>query len=318
MQDTHNGDDHHPAGLIRLAAVAAALVAAPAAHAAEPRFVALPSPLTPLTASPPIGGGATAAGEGHPHRVISTLTVGVSIDSTGSPFALRATQRLDVRRIGDYFFTIGAPISRLATAAGSTPTPGYGPAPTSGKGSIRAAASSPRRSSWNCRGRGTAAAHRDRRRPRSLDQRDRSPGRRVRGRREPGPAARLSRRAARRGGAWPAGDRRRHERHLHAAARANADLGAARDRRDDRRKARTADARRQRTTREREHPTGSVRLTVRPLLRSSCSTRPPANRVARSSHARPAPRSNRRVRGSTTRSSATPTRPGRAVRRTTT
>ena len=55
---------------------------------------------------------------------MSTLTVGVSIDTTGAPFALRATQRLDVRRIGDYFFTIGAPISRVATAAGSTADPG--------------------------------------------------------------------------------------------------------------------------------------------------------------------------------------------------
>ena len=125
MQDAHNGDDHHPAGLIRLAAVAAALIAATAAHAAEPRFVALPSPLTPLTASPPIGGGASAGGEGHPHRVIATLSVRVSIDAAGAPFALRATQRLDVRRIGDYAFTIGAPLDEPARPrAGSTRRPG--------------------------------------------------------------------------------------------------------------------------------------------------------------------------------------------------
>jgi hypothetical protein len=124
VQDAHNGDDHHPAGLIRLAAVAAALIAATAAQAAEPRFVALPSPLTPLTASPPIGGGASAGGEGHPHRVLATIRVRVSLDKSGRPFALRATQQLDVRRIGDYAFTIGAPLTGLTTAPGSTAPPG--------------------------------------------------------------------------------------------------------------------------------------------------------------------------------------------------
>ncbi len=124
MQDANDSDDHHPAGLIRLAVLAAALVVASTATAAEPHFVALPSPLTPLTASPPLGGGATATGEGHPHRVFSTLAVRVSVDDTGAPFALRATQRLDVRRIGDYSFTIGAPVTDVAAAPGSTGEPG--------------------------------------------------------------------------------------------------------------------------------------------------------------------------------------------------
>ena len=46
--------------------------------------------------------------------MVSTLAVKVSIDDTGAPFGLRATQRLDVRRIGDYFFTIGAPVAEPA------------------------------------------------------------------------------------------------------------------------------------------------------------------------------------------------------------
>jgi hypothetical protein len=56
--------------------------------------------------------------------VRATLDVRVSLDATGAPFAVRATQRLDVRKIGDYSFTIGAPIRSLATAAGSTADPG--------------------------------------------------------------------------------------------------------------------------------------------------------------------------------------------------
>ncbi len=124
MQDAHNRDDHHPAGLIRLAALAAALLAASAAHAADTRFVALPSPVIPLTASPPIGGGASAGGEGHAHRVVATLRVHVSLDAGGAPVAIRATQRLDVRRIGDFAFTIGAPLTNVTTAAGSSASPG--------------------------------------------------------------------------------------------------------------------------------------------------------------------------------------------------
>ena len=124
MQDAHNGHDHHPTGLIRLAALAAALLAAPAAHAADARFVALPSPLIQLTASPPIGGGASAGGEGHLHRVIATIRVHVSLDATGAPVAVHATQRLEVRRIGDFAFTIGAPLTNVTTARGSSGSPG--------------------------------------------------------------------------------------------------------------------------------------------------------------------------------------------------
>ena len=124
MQDAHNGHDHHPTGLIRLVALAAVLIAAPAALGAEPRFVALPSPLAPLTASPPIGGGASAGSEGHPHRVLASLDVRISIDAAGTPFALRATQRLDVRRIGDYAFTIAAPLTNIDAAPGSSAAPG--------------------------------------------------------------------------------------------------------------------------------------------------------------------------------------------------
>ena len=37
-------------------------------------------------------------------------TSSVAIDRSGTPFAVTATQRLDVRGVGDYFFTIGAPV----------------------------------------------------------------------------------------------------------------------------------------------------------------------------------------------------------------
>ena len=124
MQVAHERYDHHPARLIVLAAAAALLVGAPSAAAASPRFWALPSPLAPLSSSPPLGTGAVTSGEGHPHRVFAATRVRVAVDAQGAPFAVRAVQRLDVRRIGDYSFQIGAPVRDVRAAPGSALSPG--------------------------------------------------------------------------------------------------------------------------------------------------------------------------------------------------
>lgn len=102
---------------------AAALVAAPGAQAA-PRYVSLPSPVAPLSASPPLGGGATSLSERVRHRVAAATRVEALVDANGTPFSLVATQRLDVRVTGDYFFTIGAPLLDVEAAPGSESTPG--------------------------------------------------------------------------------------------------------------------------------------------------------------------------------------------------
>lgn len=103
----------------------AALVLSGAAHAARsPSFVNLPSPLAPLSTAPPLGGGATSSSEGFRHRVDARTIVAVSVDPAGTPFAVHATQRLDVRVKGDYFFTIGAPLLDVEAAPGSASTPG--------------------------------------------------------------------------------------------------------------------------------------------------------------------------------------------------
>ena len=103
-------------------AALAALAVTGEAHAAD--FVALPSPLAPLSAAPPLAGGATASSEGFRHRVDARTTVDVSLDPDGTPFRISATQRLDVRVKGDYFFTIGAPVLSVEAAPGSASTPG--------------------------------------------------------------------------------------------------------------------------------------------------------------------------------------------------
>jgi hypothetical protein len=56
--------------------------------------------------------------------VFASTRVRVSVDQAGAPFAVRAVQRLDVRRIGDYSFQIGAPVIDVRAAAGSDSSPG--------------------------------------------------------------------------------------------------------------------------------------------------------------------------------------------------
>jgi hypothetical protein len=105
-----------------LAPIVAALACAGVAQAAG--HAALPSPLAPLSPEPPLAGGATASGENVPHSVTASTNVLVEIDDVGKPFAVTATQRLDVRGTGDYFFTIGAPVLTVRAPAGSDSVPG--------------------------------------------------------------------------------------------------------------------------------------------------------------------------------------------------
>ena len=107
-----------------LALLLLALAAPAAASAAQPRLAALPSPLAALSATPPLGTGASAAAEGVRHHIDSTTRVRVAVDAQGTPFAVTATQRLVVSQPGDYYFTIGAPLTDVAPAYGSQSTPG--------------------------------------------------------------------------------------------------------------------------------------------------------------------------------------------------
>jgi hypothetical protein len=107
------------------AVAAAALAAVAFAGAAQAgRIAALPSPVAPLSSAPPLAGGAVAAHEGVHHRVSAQTVVRISVDPSGAPFAVTATQRLDVRVIGDFFFTIGAPLVDVEATAGSEEVPG--------------------------------------------------------------------------------------------------------------------------------------------------------------------------------------------------
>jgi hypothetical protein len=109
---------------IALAVLVGLAAAASAQAAPRGNYATLPSPVAPLSPAPPLGGGATASSEGFRHRVAAKTTVEVSLDPSGTPFAVTATQRLDVGVLGDYFFTIGAPVLDVEAAPGSASTPG--------------------------------------------------------------------------------------------------------------------------------------------------------------------------------------------------
>jgi hypothetical protein len=103
-------------------AMVAGLAVAASAQAAN--YVSLPSPFAPLSTAPPIGGGASSTSERVRHRIAATTTVDIALDPAGTPFAIHATQRLDVRVVGDYFLTIGAPVLGVEAAPGSASMPG--------------------------------------------------------------------------------------------------------------------------------------------------------------------------------------------------
>lgn len=123
MQGPDLGHDHHPPRL-RLALLAGAAGLALAAPAAASRDATLPSPLAPLSPSPPLGTGATATSETVRHRIRSVIRVHVSLLPSGAPFAIAADQTLIVTVKGDYFFTIGAPLLDVEALPGSDATPG--------------------------------------------------------------------------------------------------------------------------------------------------------------------------------------------------
>lgn len=108
----------------RLPAIAALLLllAPAAAHAGPP--VLLPSPVRPLTATPPLATGAIAADTRWRGRLTSDERVAVDVDSTGRPFSVQVVQSLVVGGVGDYVLTVPAPALDVRRASGSAADPG--------------------------------------------------------------------------------------------------------------------------------------------------------------------------------------------------
>lgn len=109
--------------MTRIVAVTVAALACVGTARAE-QHINLPSPIAPLSAQPPLAGGARTSAENVAHSISASTNVTVAIDDAGTPFAVAATQRLDVRGVGDYFFTIGAPVLTVRAPTDSSSVPG--------------------------------------------------------------------------------------------------------------------------------------------------------------------------------------------------
>ena len=108
-------------------ALLAGLVASclfPSAAEAAPRLALFPTPLTPITSSPPFPPPDTALPNVFKPPIQGSTRVAVGIDRTGQVISVEATQRLVLKRLGDYRLTVPAPVRNVVAAAGSQSSPG--------------------------------------------------------------------------------------------------------------------------------------------------------------------------------------------------
>ncbi len=103
------------------------LSASPAA-AAGPTPILVPSPITPLTAKPPLGErNATLPRHIPPGRIAARTRVVAELDAHGALAAVSAVQQLTIRGVGDYFFAIPAPLRDVLPGPGTQSEPGLRP-----------------------------------------------------------------------------------------------------------------------------------------------------------------------------------------------
>ena len=101
---------------------------ASATGAANRTPVVIPAPTTPVAAHPPVGQPNPAApGRRPPGRIDARTRVVVDLDARGAPTAVSAVQRLTVHGVGDYFFTIPAPLRDVLPGPGTQSEPGLRP-----------------------------------------------------------------------------------------------------------------------------------------------------------------------------------------------
>jgi hypothetical protein len=109
--------------LFLLAAFACCLVATAGARAA-PRLVLFPTPLTPLTGTPPFQPPQTALPNVFRPPIRSSDLVEVGVDKGGHVVSVSATQRLLLTQTGDYRLTVPAPATDVVPGPGSNSSPG--------------------------------------------------------------------------------------------------------------------------------------------------------------------------------------------------
>jgi hypothetical protein len=111
-----------------VACAATACLYPAAAAASGPALLVVPSPITPLTAHPPLGvRDRTVPGRLPRGRVDARTRVVADLDASGAPVAVSAIQRLTIHGVGDYFFAISAPLRDVLPGPGTQSEPGLRP-----------------------------------------------------------------------------------------------------------------------------------------------------------------------------------------------
>jgi len=107
---------------VRVAAAVLLALAWPALAAAAGRQVALPDPHVPLSSEPPLTGSTGQARVPRPGRTREVIRVGV--DASGQPVHISVLQRIQLLAVGDYEFTVPAPVRDVYAPAGAHAQPG--------------------------------------------------------------------------------------------------------------------------------------------------------------------------------------------------
>ena len=97
------------------------------AAAQRTQQVVLPGPVPYPTDSPPlVGGGVLPTVYLTPGLHVGSIeTVGVKVDGSGRPLAIRVNQRLTISGKGDYQLAVGGPIEEVRRGSGSESEPGF-------------------------------------------------------------------------------------------------------------------------------------------------------------------------------------------------
>lgn len=107
---------------MRVAAAVVMALAWPPLAVAAGRQVALPDPHVPLSPMPPLRGSTGPARVPQPGRTREVVRVGV--DAAGQPVRISVVQRIQLLGVGDYEFTVPAPVRDVYAPAGAHAQPG--------------------------------------------------------------------------------------------------------------------------------------------------------------------------------------------------
>jgi hypothetical protein len=107
---------------VRSAVIVVLALAWPSLALADSRQVALPDPHVPLSVEPPLRGSTGQSRVPQTGRTREIVRVGV--DAAGRPLRVAVVQHIELRGVGDYEFSVPAPVRDVYAPAGARAQPG--------------------------------------------------------------------------------------------------------------------------------------------------------------------------------------------------